>query len=175
MELKDYIYNIESIDEKGKSLKDVTPVFENGFVFKEAISTIAKITKKLKASIIVSPESKGFILGAGTAAKLGFGIVPVRNPKNLSREFVKASYTTEQGEVKELACHTNCFGTGARVVIIDDKLSTGNTALTAAKLVEKLGGKVVGIITLLEVTNLKGRAKLAGYDVYTLVQDEAAR
>lgn len=171
MELKDFIYNIESVDEKGKSLKDVTPIFENEQAFKCAINKMVKFAKKLKPNIIVSPESKGFILGAGVAVKLGLGIVPVRNPKNLSREFVKASYALESGETKELACHTDSFPKGARIVIVDDKLSSGKTILTTIKLVEKLEGIVVGVVTLLELTDLNGRELLKNYNVYSLVKD----
>jgi len=173
MELKDYIYNIESVDEKGKSLKDVTPVFEDGQAFKMATKQMVKIAKKLKPTIIVSPESKGFILGAAVATTLGLGIVPIRSPKNLSREFVKDRYVSHSGETKELACHDDAITKGDRVVIIDDKLSSGNTLLTTARLVERLGGNVVGIITLLELTDLKGVEKIKKYNFTSLVKDEA--
>lgn len=171
MNLKDYIYNIESFDEKGKSVKDISPIFENGEVFAYTIKEMSKEVKQLKPEIIVSPESKGFILGAGVATKLGLGIVPVRNPKNLSREFVKASYTSEHGDTKELACHTNSISKGCRVVIVDDKLQTGNTTYTTAKLIERLGGEVVGIITLLEIIDKGGRDRLKDYNVISLVSD----
>ncbi len=171
MNLKDYIYNIESNDEKGKSKKDITPIFENGEVFAYTIKEMSKIVKHMKPELIVSPESKGFILGAGVATKLGLGIVPVRNPKNLSREFVKGSYTSEHGDSKELACHTNSISKGCRVVIVDDKLQSGNTTYTTAKLVERLGGVVVGIVCLMEINDKGGRDKLKDYDVISLVSD----
>ncbi len=171
MELKDYIYNIESVDEKGESLKDVTAVFENGNALKLCVKQMTKIAKKLKPTIIVSPESKGFILGASVASKLGLGLVPARSPKNLSREYVEEKYLTHNGDSKELAIHDDAISKGDRVVIIDDKLSTGMTLKTTANLIERLGGNVVGIITLLELTDLNGIEKIKNYNVYSLVKD----
>ncbi len=173
MNLKDYIYNIESIDEKGKAKKDITPIFENGEVFAYTIKEMSKIVKQMKPELIVSPESKGFILGAGVATKLGLGLVPVRNPLNLSREFVRGSYTSEQGEAKELACHTNSIPKGCRVVIVDDKLQSGNTTYTTAKLIERLGGIVEGIVCLIEINDKGGREKLKDYNVITLVSESS--
>ncbi len=174
MNLKDYVYNIESFDEKGKSHKDLTPIFENGEAFKEAVSQLTKFSKKLKPDLIVSPESKGFILGAAVASKLGIGFVPVRNPKNLTREFAKSSYSLETGVTKELACHSDAIKKNYRIVIIDDKLSTGNTLITTIRLIERLGGNVVGCAALLELTDKNGREKLKDYNVISLIEDTSA-
>ncbi len=171
MNLKDYVYNIESFDEKGKSHKDLTPIFEHGEAFKEAVKQLTKFSKKLKPDLIVSPESKGFILGAAVASRLGIGFVPVRNPKNLTREFAQSSYSLETGATKELACHNDAIKKNYRIVIIDDKLSTGNTLKTTIDLVEKLGGNVVGCAALLELTDRNGRDKLKGYNVISLIKD----
>ena len=112
--------------------------------------------------------ARGFLFGTPVAAMMGLGFVPVRKPGKLPREVVEYEYDLEYGSSK-LCIHKDAIKEGQRVVIIDDLLATGGTVEAAIKLVEQLGGIVVGCAFLIELTDLKGRDKLQGYDVYSLI------
>jgi adenine phosphoribosyltransferase len=121
-----------------------------------------------KIDYIVGIESRGFIFSPILAYKLRAGFVPVRKEGKLPSETEAVAYTLEYGE-SVLEIHRDAFQQGARVAIVDDLLATGGTALATAHLVEKLGGKVEILAFLVELTHLKGRNKLSGYDVFSLV------
>jgi len=117
----------------------------------------------------VSIEARGFIIGAALAAKLGLGFIPIRKKGKLPRKVVSKKYTIEYAE-REMEMHDDAIEKGSRVVIADDLLATGGTARAAAELVESLGGKVVGIAFVVELTDLKGRDLIKQYDVFSLVK-----
>ena len=118
---------------------------------------------------MAGPESRGFAIGAPVAYELGAGFIPVRKPGKLPAEKISIEYSLEYG-TDSLEMHADAVSAGQRVLIVDDLLATGGTALATAELVEKLGGKVVGFAFLIELTFLKGRIKLPGYEVVSLIQ-----
>jgi adenine phosphoribosyltransferase len=119
--------------------------------------------------VVVGIESRGFIWGAILAYQMGVGFVPVRKPDKLPAETVRAEYALEYG-TNALEMHRDAIQPGQKVLVVDDLLATGGTAQATCQLVEELGGEVVGIAFLIELTALPGREKLAGYDVLALVQ-----
>ncbi|HFB52478.1 MAG TPA: adenine phosphoribosyltransferase, partial [Anaerolineae bacterium] len=121
--------------------------------------------------VVVGVESRGFIFGMPLAYNLGVGFVPVRKPGKLPAEKISESYTLEYG-TNTLEIHVDAIETGQRVLVIDDLLATGGTALATCRLVERLGGVVAGCAFAIELNFLHGRDKLHGYDVYSIVQVE---
>jgi adenine phosphoribosyltransferase len=117
---------------------------------------------------VVGIEARGFILGAPVAYHFGAGVIPVRKKGKLPFETLEEEYALEYGTAS-LEIHTDAVQTGERVLIVDDVLATGGTARAAAKLVERVGGKVCGIATLIELDFLRGREKVEGFDLFTLI------
>ena len=131
---------------------------------------IASVPNYPKEGImIVGPEARGFIVGCPVAYELGIGFAPARKKGKLPRETVSVEYDLEYGTA-ELHLHKDAVKPGQKVLICDDLLATGGTMDACAKLVEKLGGEVVGLAFLVELTDLKGREKIAGYDIFTLME-----
>ena len=125
--------------------------------------------KHAAADIVVGIEARGFIFAPALAYALGAGFVPVRKPKKLPAECVTISYELEYGS-DSLQMHRDALDNGNRVLIVDDLLATGGTARAVAKLVEQVGGTVIGLGFMVELTFLHGREKLQGYDVFSLLQ-----
>lgn len=171
MNYKDYIAIIEDFPVKGISFKDITPLLQDGTAFKNACSDIEKFAKEKGANVIVGPESRGFIFGCPVSTSLGVGFVPIRKPGKLPREEVKIEYSLEYG-TNTLCMHKDAIKKGDKVVIVDDLLATGGTVEAAIKLVESLGGIVVGCAFIIELTGLKGRDLFKGYDVLSLIEYE---
>lgn len=170
MDLKKYITNVKDFPTKGITFKDVTSLCENGEAFSEAIKELADYAKKRGAEVIVAPESRGFIFGCPVANILNIGFVPVRKPGKLPRETICESYSLEYG-TNVLAVHKDSIKKGQKCVIIDDLLATGGTINASAKLIEDLGGEVVGICCLIELTDLNGRESLSSYDLFSVIKD----
>lgn len=168
MDYKKYIANIPDFPQKGIIFRDITPLMQDGQVFRSVIADLAAYAERQKAEVIVGPESRGFLFGAPVAEKLGIGFVPVRKPGKLPRKSITASYSLEYGE-NTLCLHEDALKPGARVVIIDDLIATGGTTKATAELVERLGGIVVGIAFVIELPDCKGRETLKNYDVMSLV------
>lgn len=156
MDLKVYIRNIPDFPQKGVMFRDITPLIRNPQAFKFAIDTIAEELKAYDFDLIVCPEARGFIVGAPVAYILGKGFVPVRKPGKLPYQTVSDFYELEYGRA-ELHMHIDAVEPGQRVVIVDDVLATGGTALAIKKLVEKVGGTVVASAFLIELTYLNPR------------------
>ena len=169
MELKDYIADVPDFPSKGILFKDITPLMQNGVAFKEACKQIAEYAKERGAEVIAGPESRGFIFGCPAAYENGIGFVPVRKPGKLPRETVSYKYDLEYGS-NELHMHKDSVKKGQKVLICDDLLATGGTVEATIKIIEDLGGEVVGCVFLIELLDLKGREKLKNYDVKTLIQ-----
>lgn len=171
MELKDYIASVPGFPKEGIIFRDITPLLQNGNAFKYAIKKLADYAKAKGATVIVGPEARGFMFGCPVAAQLGIGFVPARKPGKLPREVISYDYSLEYG-VNTLCIHKDALKKGDKVVIVDDLLATGGTALAAAKLVEKAGAEVLGFAFIIELVDLKGRELLKDYDVLSLMDYE---
>ncbi|WP_446897530.1 adenine phosphoribosyltransferase [Clostridium sp. LBM24168] len=169
MDLKDKIRVIDGFPKKGISFKDVTTLLKDKDGFKYSVDRIAEHLKDKNVDILVGPEARGFLFGAPVAYAIGAGFVPVRKVGKLPCETVKVTYDLEYGN-DELEIHKDAISSGQRVALIDDLLATGGTMSSVAKLVEKLGGEIVAVDFVIELTDLEGREKLKGYDVFSLVK-----
>ncbi|CEE02143.1 Adenine phosphoribosyltransferase [Caldibacillus thermoamylovorans] len=169
MDLEKYIAIVEDWPSKGISFKDITPLMADGAAFKYATDQIVEYAKEKQIDIVVGPEARGFIIGCPVAYALGVGFAPVRKEGKLPRETIKVEYGLEYGK-DVLTIHKDAVKPGQRVLIIDDLLATGGTIEATKKLVEQLGGIVVGAAFLIELTYLNGREKLSGIDLKTLIQ-----
>ncbi|OGV36539.1 MAG: adenine phosphoribosyltransferase [Lentisphaerae bacterium GWF2_49_21] len=166
--IRSAIRDVKDFPQKGIIFKDITPVLKSEKLFKEVIDIIAKRYEKKKPSAFVVIESRGFIFGSALAYKLGCSLVPVRKKGKLPYKTIEESYALEYGTAT-IEIHEDALRKGDEVVIIDDLLATGGTAAAAAKLVEKLGAKVSGFEFVIELAFLKGRAKLPGYNVNSII------
>jgi adenine phosphoribosyltransferase len=168
MNLKDKVRVIEGFPKAGISFKDVTTLLQDGEALRESIDVIANHLKDKNIDIVIGPEARGFLFGVPVAYALGAGFVPVRKPGKLPYETMKTSYNLEYGS-DALEIHKDAIKKGQRVAIVDDLLATGGTVAAVAKLVEESGGEVVAIDFLIELTELKGREKIAQYDIMSVI------
>ncbi len=167
--LKDKIRNIPDFPKRGIVFRDITTLLKDGDAFRIAIDKMAEYCRKKSPDIIVSSEARGFIFGGAIAYKLGIGFVPVRKPGKLPHKTINQSYEKEYGpDILEI--HSDAVVKGQKVVIVDDLLATAGTALGTLELVEKLGGDVIGLCFLIELSFLDGKKKLDSYDVFSLMQ-----
>lgn len=171
MNYKEHITIVENWPKEGVQFKDITPLMANGKVFKRAIDDIIEFAKEKEVDLIVGPEARGFIIGCPVAYALGVGFIPVRKEGKLPREVIKVDYGLEYGK-NVLTIHKDAVKKGQRVLVTDDLLATGGTIEATIKLVEELGGVVVGCAFLIELAYLEGMKKLEGYDVLTLMSYE---
>lgn len=168
MDLKKYIADVNDFPTKGILFRDITPLMKDGKAFGYATMQFTKFAEEKKANIIVGPEARGFIFGCPVAVNLGIGFAPVRKPNKLPRETKSITYDLEYG-TNVLSLHVDAINKGDRVIIVDDLLATGGTVDATIKLVESLGGIVVGLCFLIELSDLNGRKLLDNYDILTLI------
>lgn len=168
MDYKKYIADVKDFPIEGILFRDITPLMANGEVFKAACDEMTMFAQAIGAEVVAGPESRGFIFGCPIAANLGVGFVPIRKPNKLPRETVDVSYSLEYG-TNTLSVHRDSISAGQKVLIVDDLLATGGTIEASIELVEKLGGIVVGLAFLVELSDLNGRDKLSGYTIKTLM------
>lgn len=171
MDIKNKIRIIENFPKKGISFKDITTLIQDKEAFKFTIDTLATALKDKNIDIVVGPEARGFIFGTPLAYVLGAGFVPVRKKGKLPCETISIEYELEYG-TDILEIHKDSIKPGQKVVIVDDLLATGGTIESVAKLVESLGGEVVSMDFIIELTGLKGREKLRNYEINSLVKYE---
>jgi adenine phosphoribosyltransferase len=171
MDYKNYIAIVEDFPTEGVSFKDLTPLMQNGEVFQQAVGEMMEYAKDKEIDIIAGPEARGFIVGCPLSYALGVGFVPVRKEGKLPREVIKTDYGLEYGK-NILTMHKDAIKPGQRVLVIDDLLATGGTIGATIKLVEQLGGVVVGCAFMIELKYLHGREKIKDYDIFTLMQYE---
>ena len=162
--VEDYIRSIPDFPEKGIIFRDVTSILQDPDGLALAIDSMKKKLEGIDFDLIVGTESRGFIFGVPIAYSLHKGFVPVRKKGKLPLEVVSREYDLEYGS-SVVEMHKDSIKPGQRVVIVDDLIATGGTTEAIVKLVEALGGKVVKICFLMELAGLKGRERLAGYDV----------
>jgi adenine phosphoribosyltransferase len=168
-ELRRFIRDVPDYPKPGIVFKDITPLLGNPEAFAEATAAMAAPFKGAGITHVVAIESRGFILGGPVAQALGAGFVPVRKPGKLPAEVHRESYELEYG-ADALEIHADACTTGARVLIVDDVLATGGTALATARLVESLDATVVGLSFLVALTFLPGASKLHGRRVVSVVE-----
>ncbi len=169
MNLKDKVRSILNYPKDGIDFKDITPILQDPKAFKECILQMTDMIKGEDIDLIVGTEARGFILGAPIALELGKGFIPVRKPGKLPSDTIGHEYELEYGS-DTLEIHIDSIKPGDKVLIVDDLLATGGTALATAKLVEELGGKVVAMIFLIELEFLNARKILEYYDVRSLIK-----
>lgn len=168
--LRDRVFDVPDFPKKGIIFRDITPLLLDPVYFAEAIRQLTVKAKKLRPDLIVGIDSRGFLFGPLVAQKLKVGFVPARKVnKLLPRRTVEQTYALEYG-TDGVKMHADSVKPGDRVLIVDDLVATGGTAWATAKLAEKLGGKVVGLLFLNELAYLKPRKKLKGYKVVSLLK-----
>jgi adenine phosphoribosyltransferase len=166
------IRDIPDFPRPGIVFKDITPLLGDGPLFAQTIDVLAERYRDQKIDMVLGIESRGFIVGAALAYKLGAGFCVVRKPGKLPYDTHSASYELEYG-TDSLEIHIDAIAQNARVLIVDDLIATGGTAAATAQLVSKLGGEVVECAFVIELSFLKGRDKLQPYGVFSLVQYDA--
>jgi adenine phosphoribosyltransferase len=169
MDLKQYVTIVEDWPKPGIRFKDISTIMDNGKAYKYATDQIVEYAKEKNIDMIVGPEARGFIIGCPVAYAMAIGFAPVRKEGKLPREVIRAEYDLEYG-TNVLTMHKDAIKPGQRVLICDDLLATGGTVEATIKLIEQMGGVVVGCAFLIELTYLDGRDKLKGYDICTLMQ-----
>ena len=169
MDLKEKIRIIENFPKEGISFKDITTLIADGEAFKYSIDKIVEHLKDKNVDLILGPEARGFIFGVPVAYAMGIGFVPVRKKGKLPYETVSVNYELEYG-TDVLEIHKDSIKKGQRVAIVGDLLATGGTIEAVTRLVEEAGGEVVSLDFAIELTELRGRDKLKGYEVMSLVK-----
>jgi len=169
VELKDKIRDIPDFPKPGILFKDITTLLQDARAFSSAIDQLAQRYQERQIDSIVCIEARGFIFGGALAYRLGTGLIPVRKAGKLPYKTHKITYELEYG-TDTLEIHQDAIAPGQRILIVDDLLATGGTTKAVAELVGQLGGEVVELAFLIELTYLHGRQKLSGYPVYSLIQ-----
>src|SRR5919206_3427784 len=170
IDLRERVRDVPDWPEPGVVFRDITPLLRDPEALDQTIHELAKWGKGLRPDVVLGAEARGFILGAAIAREIGCGFVPARRPGKLPPETVGATYALEYGQ-NSLELHPDLIGSGARVLIHDDVLATGGTVEAVAKLVERLGGEVVGCCFIIELTFLGGRERLGAYHLHALIED----
>ena len=166
--LEDYVRSIPDFPEEGIIFRDVTSILQDADGLKLAVDSMQALVEGTDADVIVGAESRGFIFGAPIAYNLHKPLVLVRKKGKLPCETVEQSYDLEYGSAT-VEMHKDSILPGQKVVIVDDLIATGGPVEATAKLVEELGGQVVKIVFLMELAGLKGRERLAKYDVASVI------
>lgn len=167
--LKGAIRNIPDFPKKGILFRDITTLLKDGQRFRETVKLIAQKHRDKNINKVVAIEARGFIFGAAVAYELGAGFVPVRKKGKLPAKVAEVSYDLEYGQ-DILQMHEDAICPQDKVLIVDDLLATGGTAKAVCQLLEKSHAQIAGIDFLIELTGLKGREKLSGYPVNSIIQ-----
>lgn len=170
MDLKKFIRDIPNFPKEGIIFKDITPLLKDAEAFKEAIDKMIEYYRDAEFDYIAGIEARGFLIGAPMAIEMGKGFIPIRKPGKLPADILSKDYDLEYGS-NRIEIHRDAISPGDRVLIIDDLLATGGTIAAAVELIEELGGQVAGIGFLYELSELKGRDLLTGYDVFSLMKE----
>lgn len=166
--LEDYVISIPNFPKEGVIFRDITSILQDPEGLKLSIHELMGLLSDTEFDVIAGTESRGFLFGMPIAYNKSKPFVPIRKKGKLPRETVSQEYELEYGTAT-IEMHKDAIFPGQRVVLVDDLLATGGTAQAAVKLIESLGGKVVKIIFVMELAGLKGREKLAGYDVASVI------
>ena len=169
--LEEYVRSIPDFPEPGIIFRDVTSILQDADGLTLAIDLMQDCLKDTDVDVIVGTESRGFMFGVPIAYNLHKPFVPVRKKGKLPCETVSRSYDLEYGSAV-IEMHRDSIKPGQKVAVIDDLVATGGTVEAAVKLIEELGGEVVKIVFLMELAGLKGRERLAGYDIASVIRYE---
>ena len=167
-DVKKYIRSIPDWPKKGIVFRDITPLLAEPKVFGAALDGLIGDFAGAEIDYVAAVEARGFIFGSAIAERLGAGFVPIRKPGKLPFDTESVTYDLEYGS-DTLQIHTDAIRKGANVLMVDDLLATGGAMAAACKLVEKTGGRIVGITFLIELADLAGREKLRGYKLKTVI------
>lgn len=167
--VRELIRDVPDFPKPGILFKDITPLLGNPEAFHGLVDQMAAQYLPEKLDAVVSVEARGFLLGAPLAYRLGTGLVPVRKPGKLPCRTLRASYALEYG-TDSLEIHTDALKPGARVLIVDDVLATGGTMAGVVDLLRQVGAEIAGLAFLIELGFLKGREKLPGQKIHSLIQ-----
>ncbi len=162
------VRDVPDFPRPGIVFKDITPLLSDADALRQTVDELAGWAATKKPDLVVGAEARGFWIGAALAREIGCGFVPARRPGKLPPETLSATYALEYGE-NALELNAGAISHGARVLLVDDVLATGGTVEALAGLVEELGGEVVGACFIIELTFLRGRGRLGGYDVHALI------
>lgn len=162
------VRDVPDFPQPGILFKDITPVVQDYAALQQVVDTMAEYARKLNVDAVIGIEARGFIFGAPVALALHVGFVPLRKLGKLPFNRISEEYALEYG-TNTVEMHADSIRQGQRVLIVDDLLATGGTAAAAARLTERIGGKVAGFSFLIELDFLDGRKALQGYDVYSLI------
>jgi adenine phosphoribosyltransferase len=168
LDLKQFIRDIPDFPQPGVLFRDITPLLAHQQAFRQVIDQFAEQAATVSADAIVGIESRGFVFGAPLAYKLGLPFVPIRKAGKLPAAVMSVEYALEYGS-SQLDIHKDALNAGQRAAIVDDVLATGGTASATARLVELVGGNVAACLFLAELTALRGRERLQGYEVRSLI------
>jgi len=171
-QLKQFIREVPDFPQPGINFYDITTLLKHPEGLRLTVDALAQTFEGEKVDAVIGVEARGFIFAPALAYHLGAGFVPVRKPRKLPAETARISYDLEYGQ-DTLEIHRDAVSPGHRVIIADDLLATGGTARAVVDLVESLGGQVAGLVFVIELSFLPGRAKLAGYDVRSLLKYES--
>ena len=166
--LADKIRNVQDFPQKGIGFKDITTLLKDGQALREATDEMQRRFQGSQVDVVVGIESRGFLFGVTLAYKWGIGFVPARKPGKLPAKVVREEYELEYG-TDAIEIHEDAITDGQKVLIVDDLLATGGTAAATVRLVQRLGGDIVGICFLIELDFLRGRDKLNGLNIQTLI------
>ena len=170
--IKDYIRTIPDFPEPGIMFRDITTVLQDPDGLKLAIDSMQDLVRDIDFDVIAGAEARGFVFGTPIAYNLHKPMMLVRKKGKLPYKTVSVDYTLEYGDVTTLEIHEDAILPGQKVLLVDDLLATGGTLQAMAKLVEKVGGEVAGILVLLELSGLNGRELLKDYPVFSAVSYE---
>jgi adenine phosphoribosyltransferase len=171
MELDSFIRHIPGFPKEGILFHDIMPMLQDAEALRYAVDRLADYGRSRRVDLVLGAEARGFILGAALAYALGVGFAAARKPGKLPWKVTRCEYDLEYG-TDALEMHADAIKPGQRVLIHDDLLATGGTARAKIQLVEEAGGVVAGLAFIIELTELQGREKLAGYDILSLLQYE---
>jgi adenine phosphoribosyltransferase len=168
MNYKALIREVPDFPKPGILFYDITTLLKDATAFRRIVDDLTLRYREKNIAKVIGIESRGFIFGAPLAYRLGAGFVPVRKPGKLPADTFEVKYELEYGS-NSLAIHRDAIGSGEQVLIVDDLLATGGTAAATVNLVRQLGGRMVGLVFLVELKTLKGREKLNGCDIYSII------
>lgn len=169
--LRKLIREVPDFPKPGINFYDITTLLQNAEGLRNTVEALYGLVADEKIDTVIGVESRGFIFATPLAIRLNAGFVPVRKPNKLPHEKVSVSYDLEYGQ-DTLEMHKDAVGEGHRVLIVDDLLATGGTAKAVVELVEGLGGKVAGLLFVVELDFLNGRSKFDGYNLHSLIRYE---
>lgn len=169
IDFKKYIREVPDWPKKGILFRDITPLLGNAGVFKAAVDAMAADFAGEGVQYVAAVEARGFVFGSAVAERINAGFVPIRKKGKLPFKTVSVTYDLEYG-TSTVEIHKDAMPAGAKVLMVDDLLATGGTIKASCELIEQLGGKIAGVVFLIELTELGGIKKLAGYKVKSIIR-----